>query len=418
MGIFICGGSNLDIKASSAGQFHYGTSNPGTVWRSVGGVGRNIAHSLALLGSKVVFCSALGDDEAGRDIIEQTAAAGVDMRPVLRCRSCGTGTYIAVQDGTGELVGAVSDMRAMDLLQPEELEKWRPEIGAALCLAADTNLPGRTLFSLSELAFEYGIPLLVEPVSVEKASRLRRSDFVADWITPNADELQALWSIPAKAWKSFDDYLTGLVRPGDRAYTGEEDPPAFPLAPTVLSELLKHVEWEKAPQAGGLLVTLGSRGVLLLIKEDGSTKDGPSSPVRLTGHSGAAADLAGAASPGHAWRGLLFPTRPVKVLDPNGAGDAFAAGFIHFLYGNGGVEKESPARGGTKNPVRHVSSSEGGRRREVSAGKLHRAIACGQVCAALTLESNYTTAQDLSEEKVLKRLRSPIFISQESTDEE
>ncbi|MFN0194315.1 MAG: PfkB family carbohydrate kinase, partial [Aestuariivirga sp.] len=44
------GGANIDIKAKALGNVLPGTSNPGTVSVSPGGVARNIAHNLAVLG--------------------------------------------------------------------------------------------------------------------------------------------------------------------------------------------------------------------------------------------------------------------------------------------------------------------------------------------------------------------------------
>lgn len=380
MGIFIVGGTNLDIKASSAGQFRYGTSNPGSIWRSVGGVGRNIAHSLALLGSRVVFCSAVGDDEAGREILEKTSASGVDIRPVLRSRTDATGTYLAIQNGSGELIGAVSDMRAMSSVTPEVLDRWSAEIRSADCLAADTNLPGKTLLRLSRLAAEYDIPLLIEPVSVEKAVGLRHPGLAADWITPNADELRALWSIPPEAWKTFSSYLVGLSMEAsfDRGSSfdpgrnpGPETGPVpkqsgIPLDEEAVSVLISRVSWDDSPRSKGLLVTLGNRGVLLLCRSGICPEDGK-------------------------WKGFLFPALPVEVRDPNGAGDAFVAGFLHALYDSTGFEPE----------YRTIS----------------RAIEYGQACAALTLESEHTTAPELSRQKVLQRLKSDILFAKESSNE-
>lgn len=391
MGIFIIGGTNLDIKASSAGQFRYGTSNPGSVWKSVGGVGRNIAHSLALLGSKVVFCSAVGEDEAGTQILNTTAAAGVDIRPVVRSRTDATGTYLAIQDGTGELIGAVSDMRVMKCVTPEILDTWLAEIRSADCLAADTNLPGETLLRLSRLAAEYGIPLLIEPVSVEKSARLCHPALTADWVTPNADELRALWSLSPKTWETFSSYLSTLLRE-DRL--SPEEKQAFkqsgiPLDEKAVATLVSHVSWEDSPRSEGLLVTLGKRGVLLL------------RPRRSSSHSRSSHSRPGEEQ----WQGILFPAPSVEVRDPNGAGDTFVAGFLHALYGNPDSEPKRP------------TSSEPAHRDRASTRAIARAIAYGQACAALTLESEHTTAPELSRERVLQRLKTDILFSKENRNE-
>ena len=58
----VVGGVNLDIGGQSDGPLVPGDSNPGRVRISLGGVGRNIAHNMALLGLDVRFLTAFGDD--------------------------------------------------------------------------------------------------------------------------------------------------------------------------------------------------------------------------------------------------------------------------------------------------------------------------------------------------------------------
>ena len=49
---------------------------------TLGGVGRNIAHNLALLGVPVTFLGVVGDDDWGRKILGETGGAGVDVEKV------------------------------------------------------------------------------------------------------------------------------------------------------------------------------------------------------------------------------------------------------------------------------------------------------------------------------------------------
>ena len=114
------GGANVDVKARTAAALVTGTSNPGTVVRTPGGVGRNVAENLARLGSRVALVSTVGSDPDGDWLLEETAAAGVDVTPVLRGGR--TGRYVAVLDAGGELVAGVSDMAATDALGPEVLD--------------------------------------------------------------------------------------------------------------------------------------------------------------------------------------------------------------------------------------------------------------------------------------------------------
>ena len=58
----VLGGVNVDIGGQSAAPLVAHDSNPGSVTVSLGGVGRNIAHNMSLLGVDVRFLTAFGDD--------------------------------------------------------------------------------------------------------------------------------------------------------------------------------------------------------------------------------------------------------------------------------------------------------------------------------------------------------------------
>ncbi|MGC9313792.1 MAG: PfkB family carbohydrate kinase, partial [Sediminispirochaetaceae bacterium] len=79
-------------------------------------------------------------------------------------------------------------------------------------------------------------------------------------------------------------------------------------------------------------VTLGGRGVLLLSRDPGC--------IQLTARDYLAAERASdtrfsdrpAALFPDQWKGWWFPPLPARIRDVNGAGDAFAAGFITALF--------------------------------------------------------------------------------------
>ena len=56
----VVGGVNMDIGGQSYAPLIAGDSNPGRVQMSLGGVGRNIAHNMALLGLDVRLLTAFG----------------------------------------------------------------------------------------------------------------------------------------------------------------------------------------------------------------------------------------------------------------------------------------------------------------------------------------------------------------------
>ena len=63
MKIVAIGASNIDITARPYGKYIPRDSNPSHVTVTYGGVGRNIAHNLCLLGESVNFLTCFGGDE-------------------------------------------------------------------------------------------------------------------------------------------------------------------------------------------------------------------------------------------------------------------------------------------------------------------------------------------------------------------
>ena len=120
--IIVIGGTNIDIKAKTTAPHIAGTSNPGDVTFTPGGVARNISHNLGSLGVKVALISAIGNDAPGRNGCQRPhKSAGVDLSMCLRC-DAPTGAYVAVLDEKGELVSAVNDMRILKNLKPEHVK--------------------------------------------------------------------------------------------------------------------------------------------------------------------------------------------------------------------------------------------------------------------------------------------------------
>ncbi len=188
--IIVIGGANIDIKARAGGKFIAGTSNPGSVSFTPGGVARNIAHNLGSLGVNVALISAIGNDAADEIAIAATKAAGVDLSLCLR-DDAATGSYVAVLDEKGELVSAVNDMRILESLKPESVKHHRAALEAAKLIVVDCNVRPDLL---DYLALNFSEKLVVEPVSVSKSQKLlalldKHEVFLA---TPNRDQLKAL----------------------------------------------------------------------------------------------------------------------------------------------------------------------------------------------------------------------------------
>lgn len=84
----------MDIRGMADIHYPQAASHPGTIHCSAGGVGRNIAHNLALLGRDVHLLSVIGDDFYGEMLLEETRRAGVNVSGCVRLHGQSTSTYL------------------------------------------------------------------------------------------------------------------------------------------------------------------------------------------------------------------------------------------------------------------------------------------------------------------------------------
>ncbi len=166
----VVGGVNVDIGGRSAAPLIPGDSNPGTVRTSLGGVGRNVAHNMALLGVNTRLLTVLGDDANARRIEDSCASLGIDLRHSLRVPGEATSTYLYIAGPDSDMALAVSDMEIYRRLTPEALAARLQWLSGAQALVVDTNIPAESVEWLCE---NVRAPIFADPVSVAKAEKLR-----------------------------------------------------------------------------------------------------------------------------------------------------------------------------------------------------------------------------------------------------
>ncbi len=189
--VIVVGGANVDIKGRSSGAFIGGTSNPGDVTLSAGGVARNIAENLARLGVETGLVTVLGDDPNGRIVRDACAHAGVGLSLAITSKRP-TGTYLVVLSKSGELISAINDMSAIESLKPSDLEAIAGHLAAADMIAADCNISEACLAWLARFCAERHKRLLIEPVSVPKSQKLLKLGHPVFAITPNRQQIASL----------------------------------------------------------------------------------------------------------------------------------------------------------------------------------------------------------------------------------
>ena len=167
--IVVIGGVNMDIGAVSRGELVSRDSNPGRVAPSLGGVGRNIAHNLCLLGEEVSMVTVLGQDSFAQSVRENATAIGLDLTHSAVIPGGRTGTYLFIAGPDGDMELAVNDMDIYEHITPEFLRQRMDFINHADLVVTETNLPAA---SLQWLCQHCAAPILADPVSTIKAPKL------------------------------------------------------------------------------------------------------------------------------------------------------------------------------------------------------------------------------------------------------
>ncbi len=207
----VAGGVNVDIGGRSFAPLVAADSNPGTVSISLGGVGRNIAHNLALLGTDVHLLSAYADDVNGERVAASCSELGIDLSHALRVLGGTTSTYLYLTDEKGEMALAVSDMEICKKITPAYLAAQLPLLQNAQVVVADTNLPEE---GLQYLADNCTAPLFVDPVSTVKAKKLLPILGKVHTLKPNRLEAELLSGVAIRTRADLDRAADVLMSKG------------------------------------------------------------------------------------------------------------------------------------------------------------------------------------------------------------
>lgn len=190
--IVVIGATLLDVKGKPFAGLEPGTSNPGQIRSARGGNARNVAENLARLGSEVMLISAIGNDDVGRRLVEQTADAGVDVELVTVVPEQNTGTYIALLEEDGTLSVALDDTRAMNAITGQVIYQRRRLFREAAMVVFDGSLPPATIETIMRLADQYDVPVAADPSSTRLAHKLAPHLHGLHLVVPNEVEAATL----------------------------------------------------------------------------------------------------------------------------------------------------------------------------------------------------------------------------------
>lgn len=253
--VLVIGAAGVDLVGRLKGDLLPSTSNPARIRSSFGGVGRNVAENLARLGQAVTLLTAVGQDPAGDQLLEDAAEAGVDVSHVLRSSEQPTGTYLAVINPEGGLQFGLDDMRAIAALSAEHVRLHADLFAQASLVFMDANLPKETLRAAMALARKAGLPICADPTSQTLAARLKPYLPRLRLVAPNAAEAGVCYATSATSGH-IPAMRTEILDP-----TGAGDA----LTATVLFALLNDIPIDDAVRLGvaAASLTLRYRGAVV-----------------------------------------------------------------------------------------------------------------------------------------------------------
>ena len=211
--VTVVGGVNVDIGGRPEAALVARDSNPGAVHSSLGGVGRNIAHNMALLGLDVRLLTAFGDDLNAQKLAASCGELGIDISQSPVIPGGRTSTYLFINDERGDMALAVSDMEIYRHLTPQALAQRHKLLDASQVVVIDTNIPEE---SIAYLAENCAAPLFADPVSTAKAVKLKPVLGKLHTLKPNRLEAELLSGVPITDEASLNKAADALLETGLR----------------------------------------------------------------------------------------------------------------------------------------------------------------------------------------------------------
>lgn len=232
------------------------------------GAESNVAHGLAQLGSRASWISRLGDDALGHRILSEVVQSGVDVSKVRFEATARTGFFVKDPKPTGSTIIYYREFSAASMIGAEDMD---------IALARDPeviHLTGITpaLSASCREATEYGLSAAF--------SRGIRTSFDVNYRAH-------LWGSPELA----REVLTPLVNAADIVFVGLDEAKSLwgTASPAEVRRIL--------PEPDVIIVKDGGREAIAFGRETT----------------------------------VSVPALSVEVIEPVGAGDAFAAGWLHGM---------------------------------------------------------------------------------------
>ncbi|WP_459129075.1 PfkB family carbohydrate kinase [Guggenheimella bovis] len=188
--VTLIGALNVDYQGFSYNKLNLGDCNVGWIHTTSGGVARNIAEVMKRLDNDVSLISVVGNDHIGEMLRKNVLDLGIDSSGIFIHEGTSS-SFSAILGHDGELGLGLSDMRMIETLSVEELQKEAEKIRASDVIVLDTCVSKEII----DATFDFGVPVFLDPVGMGKVEKTKDILSKLQGIKCNALEAEALTGI-------------------------------------------------------------------------------------------------------------------------------------------------------------------------------------------------------------------------------
>ena len=168
--ITVIGATNIDIIATTQAAFVAKDSNPSKIVMSIGGVAKNYAHNLSLLGEKIQFITLFGNDYFGDVAKAECHRLGFDIHLSDTPKDSKSSMFMCINNPGGIMQAGAADVDIVErFLTPDFLAERMHAINQSDLVLFDANLSSDAIAYLID---HCSVPLMADTVSTKKAIRL------------------------------------------------------------------------------------------------------------------------------------------------------------------------------------------------------------------------------------------------------
>jgi ribokinase len=229
--ITIIGSCSMDLVVTASKRPMKGETILGESFKTVpGGKGANQAVAAAKLGAKVYMVGCVGDDQFGKELVNNFTTNGVITTHVEPVTHSETGTaHITLAEGDNSIIVVKG---ANNYVTTDFIEKALDVILESDIVLIQQEIPEESVEYVTEICFANGVPLLLNPAParpisktvIEKASYITPNEWEASVLFENKDIHVALKEYPNKL-------LVTEGKNGVRYHDGENEVlvPTYPV---------------------------------------------------------------------------------------------------------------------------------------------------------------------------------------------